>query len=130
VINDASFRILLIAKLIWELESYDETTFLHGELNEEICMMIPEGMNEDQFHCLQLKKKIYVLVQSAREFYKKLILVLKPFGFVEFVVEWEWKGSDSHPYVFDFIDLKRNGINLKVENSLKDYLNYHVIEDK
>jgi hypothetical protein len=28
------------------------------------------------------------------------------------------------------VGVKRNGFNLKVENSLKDYLSYHVIEDK
>jgi hypothetical protein len=46
-------------------------------------MNIPEGMNEDQDHCLQLKKTIYGLVKSAREFSIKLILVLKSIGFVE-----------------------------------------------
>jgi hypothetical protein len=39
VIDDASFRIMLIAKLIWGLVSSIidiETVFLHGELTEEI----------------------------------------------------------------------------------------------
>jgi hypothetical protein len=38
VINDVSFRIMLIAKLIWNLEASIvdvETAFLHGELQEE-----------------------------------------------------------------------------------------------
>jgi hypothetical protein len=39
VINDVSFRIMLIAKLIWDLEVFIvdvETAFLHGKLQEEI----------------------------------------------------------------------------------------------
>jgi hypothetical protein len=51
--------------------------FLYGESTEVIYVNIPEGMNEDQDYCLQFKKTIYSLVQSARGFYKKLILVLK-----------------------------------------------------
>jgi hypothetical protein len=80
VINHASFRIMLIAKLIWGLEVSIinlKIAFLHGELNEEIYLRIPEAMNEDQDHCLQTKKTIYGLVQSAREFNKKLILVIR-----------------------------------------------------
>jgi hypothetical protein len=69
VINDVSFRIMLIAKLIWNLEGSivdKETAFLHGELQEEIYMNIPEGMSYDSKHCLLLTKTIYGLVQSAR----------------------------------------------------------------
>jgi hypothetical protein len=39
VINDASFRMMLIAKLIWELEASIinvETAFLHGKWTEEV----------------------------------------------------------------------------------------------
>jgi hypothetical protein len=54
VINDVSFRIMLIAKLIWNLEASIvnvETAYLHGELQEEIYMNIPEGMSYDSKHC-------------------------------------------------------------------------------
>jgi Reverse transcriptase (RNA-dependent DNA polymerase) len=40
-------------------------------------------MNSDSNSCLLLTKTIYGLVQSAREFYKKLISVLKAIGFKE-----------------------------------------------
>ena len=86
VINGVSFRIMLIAKLIWNLKACIvdvETAFLHGELQEEIYMNIPEGMNSDSNNCLLLTKTIYGLVQSAREFYKILISVLKSIGFKE-----------------------------------------------
>jgi hypothetical protein len=80
VSNDTSFRIMLIAKFIWRLGATIidvESAFLHGDFTEEIYMNIPEGMNEDQDHCLQLQKTIYVLIQSVREFYENFILVLE-----------------------------------------------------
>jgi hypothetical protein len=73
VTNDVSFQIMLIARLIWNLEASIvdvETAYLHGELQEEIYMNIPGGMSYDSNHGLPLKKTIYGLVQSAREFYK------------------------------------------------------------
>jgi hypothetical protein len=48
VFNDVSFRTMLIAKLIWNLETSIvdmETAFLHDEPQEEIYMNIPEGMS-------------------------------------------------------------------------------------
>jgi hypothetical protein len=74
------FLIMLIVKLIWNLEGSIvdvETAFLHGELQEEIYMNIPKVMSYDSKHCLLLTKTIYGLVQSAREFYKKLMATRK-----------------------------------------------------
>jgi hypothetical protein len=77
---------MIISKRIWEFESSIinfETAFLHAEMNAEICMNIHEGINDYQDHCLQIKRKMYNLVQSAREFCKKLFLVIKSIGFME-----------------------------------------------
>jgi hypothetical protein len=84
VIYDVSFQVMLIAKLIWNLETSIvdlETAFLHGELQEENYMIIPEGMSYDSKHCLLLTKTIYGLVQSTREFYKNLMSSLNIIGF-------------------------------------------------
>jgi hypothetical protein len=56
-----------------------ETAFLHGDLQEEI----PKGMSQDDNTCLLLKKTIYSLVQSAREFYNNLLSTLMSMGFTE-----------------------------------------------
>jgi hypothetical protein len=53
--NDISFRIMLIAKLVWDLETsiFDvKTARLHEELKEEPYVNIREGMNSDIKHCL------------------------------------------------------------------------------
>ena len=60
--------------------------FLHGELDEEIYMSTPEGLNvfleEDlSDECVMLIKSIYGLVQSARCYWKKFTQSLKDIGF-------------------------------------------------
>jgi hypothetical protein len=62
MLNNASFRIMLIYKYMWWLEASIinvETAFSHGESTGDIYMSIPGGMSEDQDHFLQLKKTIY-----------------------------------------------------------------------
>jgi Reverse transcriptase (RNA-dependent DNA polymerase) len=86
VINDVSFRVMLIIKLIRGLQALIEdveTAFLHGNLQEEIYMKIPEGMSIKDKSCLRLKRTIYGLVQSARELYRRLVDILKGLGFIE-----------------------------------------------
>ena len=91
MINDVTFRILLIAKIVWKMKATIidiETAFLHGNLDEESYMDVLPDLNLEPNKRLILRKTIYGLVQSAREFYKKLIEVLKLIGFV---------GSKSDP---------------------------------
>jgi hypothetical protein len=52
-----------------------ETAFLHGDLDEEIYMEVPKGLEIKQNKKLMLKKTIYSLFQSARNFYEKFINV-------------------------------------------------------
>jgi hypothetical protein len=54
-----------------------KTAFLHGNLKETIYIEIPKGMEANEKECSVLKKTICGLVQSAREFYKKLVLAFK-----------------------------------------------------
>ena len=72
VIDDSSFRIILlmIEKLKLEAWSIDiETAFLNGDLEEEIFMKIPQGMEVQlaETKALKLNKSIYGLVQAARQ---------------------------------------------------------------
>jgi hypothetical protein len=102
ILNDLSFRIMLIAKLVWDItcSMVDiETTFIHRDLDEEICMEVPKGLEIEQNKKLMLRKTIYGLVQSARKFYEKLINVLKVIGFY---------GSKSDPCLSTMWDEKVN----------------------
>ena len=86
VIVDVTFKIIMVLALLnkWVCEIVDvETAFLYGDLEEEIFMKIPEGLNiyeeESKYgedDCVVLIKTIYGLVQAARQFYKKLIDIL------------------------------------------------------
>ena len=84
VVLEVTFRIVLILmiKYGWVGEIIDvETAFLYGELEEEIYLKIPAGLDLvtgekfEQEDCLVLLKAMYGLVQAARQFYKKLVRV-------------------------------------------------------
>jgi hypothetical protein len=47
VLNDVSFRIILIAKFFWNMICsvvHIETAYLHGDLDEEVYMEVPKGL--------------------------------------------------------------------------------------
>ncbi|KAG8481529.1 hypothetical protein CXB51_026324 [Gossypium anomalum] len=75
VVKHSSIRALLgiVAMHDLELEQLDvKTAFLHGELEEDIYMQQPEGFTvseKEDYVCL-LKKSLYGLKQSPRQWYK------------------------------------------------------------
>lgn len=91
VLNDITFRILLIWKMIHNHSARIidvGTAFLHGDLKEEIYMKCPDGIgtviedvNEDDTF-LVLKKPIYGLVQASREWWRKCVEQFINIGFV------------------------------------------------
>ena len=85
VVHDITFRALLLAMIVEGLSGKIadvETAFLHGELEEEIFMECPQGMDtQSDDEILILDKCIYGLVQSARQYHKKAVTILKKIGF-------------------------------------------------
>ena len=91
VAHDVSFRIALARMMVEKLDSLVmdvETAFLYGDIEEEIFMKSPIGMEEidpgsSTEDCYQLKKGIYGLCQAARQFWKKFVDTIKQesFGF-------------------------------------------------
>ena len=77
-----------------EVEQMDvKTTFLHGDLEEEIYMKQPEGFivkGKNELVC-KLKKSLYGLNQSPRMWYKKFDTYIVGLGFV--------RSKDDH-YVY------------------------------
>ena len=91
VAHDVFFRIALARMMVEKLDSLVmdvETAFLYGEIDEEIFMKSPVGMEEidpgsSSEDCYQLVKVIYGLCQGARQFWKKFVDTAKrkSFGF-------------------------------------------------
>jgi hypothetical protein len=77
VISDVMYIILQICEIVWGLMS--KTAFVHGEMEEgqEIFMDCPDRMLHEEDECLLLQRTIYGLVQSTRQFFKKLVSCLK-----------------------------------------------------
>ena len=84
----SSIRIVLglAASLNLEIEQMDvKTTFIHGDLEEEIYMEQPQGFKVDgqeNFVC-KLKKSLYGLKQAPRQWYKKFESVMGEQGYKE-----------------------------------------------
>ena len=65
----------------WEIRQVDvKTAYLHRELDEEIYVAAPEGLNVPEGHALCLWKALYGLKQAAKQWHKKLSSVLAEFG--------------------------------------------------
>ena len=84
VSNDVTFLLMLICAIRyeWDYLLMDvETAFLLGKLEEEIYMECPEGLEKEEDEILLLQQTIYGLVQSAREFFRLMVRLLKKEGF-------------------------------------------------
>ncbi|KAL1564721.1 Integrase catalytic domain-containing protein [Salvia divinorum] len=88
VVKHSSIRILLgvVAQNNWELQQLDvKTAFLHGDLEETIYMLQPEGFIEkgsENKVCL-LKKSLYGLKQSSRQWYRRFDEAMGRIGFTK-----------------------------------------------
>ena len=80
VVNDFTFRILLLLKILleWDAGLIDiELAFLHGDMEELIYMNLPEGLNliegveeNEDYDYVLLDKNIYGTVQAAWQWAK------------------------------------------------------------
>ena len=86
VVKHSSIRAFfgIVAMHDLELEQLDvKTAFLHGELEEEIYMDQPEGFivpGKEKFVC-KLKRSLYGLKQSPRQWYKRFDSFMIAHGF-------------------------------------------------
>ena len=96
VVKHSSIHTLLsiVAMRDFELEQLDvKTAFLHGELEEDIYMDQPEGfvVPEKENLICRLKKSLYGLKQSPRQWYKR---------FDSFMLSHDFKRSDYDSCVY------------------------------
>ena len=96
VMRYATLRMLLARAAVEDLEVHQvdvKTAFLHGDLDEDIFMMQPEGFQErgkEHLVC-RLQKALYGLKQAPRSWYRKLEDFLQQTGFQK---------SNSEPCLF------------------------------
>ncbi|KAH9678410.1 hypothetical protein KPL71_025698 [Citrus sinensis] len=116
VVKHASIRVILALVAIQDmyLEQMDvKTAFLHGELQEEIVMEQPEGyvVSGKEDHVCLLKKSLYGLKQSPRQWYLK---------FDSFMTKHAYKRSnyDCCVYFKDIDDGKMIYLMLYVDDML------------
>ena len=91
----------VVAKMDLELHQLDvKTAFLNGELKEEIYMMQPDSFqiqgNEDKAYTL--KKSLYGLKQSSRQWYLKFHQTILEMGYVVSPLDhcvYIWKNDDK-----------------------------------
>ena len=151
VAHDVSFRIAMARMKVEKLDSLVmdmETAFLYEEIEEEIFMKSPVGMEEidpgsPPEDCYQLKKGIYRLCQAARQFRKKFVDPIKKetFGFqgspadpcmlfqennlgiciiIMYVDDMLIIGKKDH--IQDFVSKIQKEFSVKIQHNLADYL--------
>ena len=68
----------------WSLCQLDvNNSFLHGNLHEDVYMTAPEGMNCPPHMVCKLKKSLYGLKQSSRQWFSKLTIELSHQGYTQ-----------------------------------------------
>jgi len=150
VINNVTFRILLIIVLLYGYNTKVinvETAFLHGDLEEDIYMDCPSGLDEcGEQECPKLNKSIYGLVQGARQFWKKLVEILEAGGFEKSKADpclMTRKNDLGSVFMALYVDdcltigdakaidstinhLKEKGLSLEITETLTDYLSCEI----
>ncbi|GKA97514.1 retrovirus-related pol polyprotein from transposon TNT 1-94 [Tanacetum coccineum] len=81
----ARLVILVAASKKWELHQMDvHNAFLHGDLEEDVFMKLPSGLNKGKHgEACKLQKSLYGLRQAPRCWFSKLSSALKNYRFVQ-----------------------------------------------
>lgn len=110
VVADATLRIILLVKMTRNLKlaTVDiETAFLESDLEEEIYIKLPRGLDKildvPEGHIGRINKAVYGLVQAARQFYLKMTEFLTSIGFQRSLVDPCLFKSDK-VYILLYVD--------------------------
>ncbi|GJT74850.1 retrovirus-related pol polyprotein from transposon TNT 1-94 [Tanacetum coccineum] len=127
VVRHTSIRVLLsiVALQDLELEQLDvKTAFLHGHLEEEIYVEQPQGFKvpRKEDHVCRLKKSLYGLKQSPRQWYKRFDSFMIGHGY-------DRCSYDECVYLQKFIDQSFLYLVLYVDDMLIDACNKDQIRE-
>jgi hypothetical protein len=106
-----------------------KTTFLNGNIEEELYMVQPEGFvnPKDANKVCKLQSSIYGLKQASRSWNLCFDEVIKGFGFVqnteESCIYKKMSGSSVSFLVLYVDDILLIGNDVQLLNSMKEYLN-------
>lgn len=112
----------------WELHQMDvSNAFLHGDLEEEVYMQVPDGYNVPKKGMVcRLRKSLYGLKQASRNWYSKLSQSLIDYGFQESHADhslFTYSKGDQFMAVLVYVDdLVIAGNNSFTCNEFKQYL--------
>ena len=84
--NTIRILLSLATNFDWPLQQFDvKNAFLHGDLEEEVYMEIPEGLEEDYEgkKVCQPKKALYGLKQSPRAWFGRFATSMKSMNYIQ-----------------------------------------------
>nr|KYP32301.1 Retrovirus-related Pol polyprotein from transposon TNT 1-94 [Cajanus cajan] len=129
VVKITTIRLVLsmVAAENLELQQMDvKTAFLHGDLEEEIYMVQPEGYKGDDQQVCRLKKSLYGLKQAPRQWYRKFDNFMLEIGYSRCSADhccYVKRFGDSFIILLLYVDdMLIAGSNVMEINRLKDQL--------
>src|SRR3954466_6900793 len=112
---------------IWQMDV--KTTFLNGDIDEELYMMQPKGFVDpkDANKVCKLQRSIYGLKQASRSWNQCFDKVIKAFGFIqnfgEACIYKKVSGSSIAFLILYVDDILLIGNDIEFLDSIKGYLN-------
>ena len=153
VVNDVTFRMMLVAKMYLRLDSliFDvSVAFLNADMDFDNYMRVPEGVVANDDECVLLLKALYGTVQASRQWGLKFASIMRKFGFTQSAADPclfyrrnerglvimciyidDGFAIGDKPALEEMVEQMRDeGLEVKVEFSMEDYLSCHVLFDK
>jgi hypothetical protein len=85
-----TFRLMLALSKVLNLEIHQldvDSAFLYADLEEDVYMKPPPGMNLKSGYCLKLLKSLYGLKQAPRNWNKNIVDHIKSIGLAQSVLD-------------------------------------------
>ncbi|XP_019236843.1 PREDICTED: uncharacterized protein LOC109217069 [Nicotiana attenuata] len=121
--------IVVAVKKGWHMSQLDvNNAFLHGDLNEEFYMEVPQGLAVDNSELVcKLNKSLYGLKQASRQWYAKLTKALCSRGYAHSMYDYSLfykKTKNSTVYIAVYVDdIMVTGTDTMEIEELKTFLN-------
>ncbi len=90
VAKATTFRLMLALSKVLNLEIYQldvDSAFLYADLEEDVYMKPPPGMDLRSGYCLKVLKSLYGLKQAPRNWNKNIVDHIKSIGFTQSVLD-------------------------------------------